>query len=160
MTGYELTYVKELNTRCLKFIKHLKTMIEWDGLILPPINLYNVPKMNANDKQIGGDHYKKYKGLEPWDVVLAWNLGYLEGTALKYIARWRDKNGIEDLKKAIHFLEKLIEVEGMKPQPGQVMYNQQKVGDGTVIFQDKSIYKDTIEKEWSQPWGSVLGSKK
>ena len=66
--------------------------------------------MEANDKQIGGDHYKQFKGYEPWDVITAWNLGYLDGTALKYIARWRDKNGIEDLKKAIHFLEKAIEV--------------------------------------------------
>jgi Protein of unknwon function (DUF3310) len=67
--------------------------------------------VTANDKQHGGDHYKKYGNLQPWDVVLAWKLGYLEGTALKYIARWRDKNGIEDIKKAIHFLEKLVETE-------------------------------------------------
>jgi hypothetical protein len=64
----------------------------------------------ANAKQIAGDHYKKYGNLQPWDVVIAWNMGYLDGTALKYIARWKDKGGISDLKKAIHFLEKLIEV--------------------------------------------------
>jgi hypothetical protein len=62
----------------------------------------------------GGNHYKQFKGFEPWDVITAWNLGYLEGTALKYIARWKDKNGIEDLKKAIHFLQKKIEVETSK----------------------------------------------
>ena len=67
--------------------------------------------MPANDKQIAGDHYKKYGDLQPWDVVVKWKLGYLEGTALKYIARWRDKGGINDIKKAIHFLEKLVEVE-------------------------------------------------
>lgn len=72
------------------------------------INSYNQPK--ANDVQHGGTHYKKYGNLQPWDVITAWNLGYLDGTALKYIARWKDKNGIEDLKKAIHFLEKTIEV--------------------------------------------------
>lgn len=70
--------------------------------------------MEANKKQIGGDHYKKYNNLQPWDVVIAWDLGYLEGTALKYIARWQDKNGIEDIKKAIHFLEKLVEVHESK----------------------------------------------
>ncbi len=64
----------------------------------------------ANDIQHGGTHYKKYGNLQPWDVITAWNLGYLDGTALKYIARWKDKNGIEDLKKAIHFLQKTIEV--------------------------------------------------
>lgn len=66
--------------------------------------------MAANEKQIAGDHYKKYGDLQPWDVVIKWNLGYLEGTALKYIARWRDKGGIDDIKKAIHFLEKLVEI--------------------------------------------------
>ena len=66
---------------------------------------------NANDTQWGGTHYKQFKGLEPWDVITYWNLGYLDGTALKYIARWKHKNGIEDLRKAIHFLEKAVEVE-------------------------------------------------
>lgn len=72
--------------------------------------------MSANNKQHGGNHYKKYGDLQPWDVVIAWELGYLEGTALKYIARWRDKNGVEDILKAIHFLEKLVEVEKQKQQ--------------------------------------------
>lgn len=70
--------------------------------------------MNANAIQHGGDHYKKYGDFQPWDAVIAWNLGYLEGTALKYIARWRDKGGVEDIKKAIHFLQKLVEVEESK----------------------------------------------
>lgn len=64
----------------------------------------------ANDKQVGGDHYKKHGDLQPWDVVDIWGLGYFDGTALKYIARWKDKGGIQDIQKAIHFLEKLIEV--------------------------------------------------
>lgn len=69
---------------------------------------------SPNKKQVGGSHYKKYENLQPWDVVLKWNLGYLEGTALKYIARWKDKNGLEDIRKAIHFLEKLVETEMSK----------------------------------------------
>lgn len=70
------------------------------------------PQPTANDTQIGGNHYKQFTGLEPWDVITAWDLGYLDGTALKYIARWKHKNGIEDLKKAMHFLQKAIEVHG------------------------------------------------
>lgn len=70
--------------------------------------------MTANELQVGGDHYKKYGDLQPWDVITAWNLGYLDGTALKYIARWRDKGGLDDIRKAIHFLEKFIEVESSK----------------------------------------------
>jgi hypothetical protein len=67
----------------------------------------------ADLKQISGDHYKKLDP-EPWNVITAWNLGYLDGTALKYIARWRDKGGLNDIRKAIHFLEKFIEVEEAK----------------------------------------------
>lgn len=74
----------------------------------------------VNDIQHGGNHYKKYGDLQPWDVITKWGLGYLDGTALKYIARWKDKNGIEDLEKAIHFLQKTIEVERDKLKNGQV----------------------------------------
>jgi hypothetical protein len=62
----------------------------------------------ANDKQIGGDHYKGRK-IEPWDYCLENNLGYLESSSIKYITRWKDKGGIDDIEKAIHYLEKLIE---------------------------------------------------
>ena len=79
-----------------------------DAHYYPNVTWSNLDTVNT--KQIGGDHYKKYGDLQPWDVVLAWNLGYLDGTALKYIARWKDKGGIADIEKAIHFLEKLIEV--------------------------------------------------
>jgi hypothetical protein len=63
----------------------------------------------ANEKQIGGNHYKD-KAIEPWDFIVANNLGFLEGNIIKYIARYKEKNGVEDLKKAKHYLEKLIEV--------------------------------------------------
>ena len=61
----------------------------------------------ANDVQIGGDHYKF--PIQPWDYILANDIGYLEGTAIKYLTRWKRKNGVEDLKKAKHFIDKLIE---------------------------------------------------
>lgn len=76
--------------------------------------------VKANDIQHGGDHYKKFGDLQPWDVILAWNLGYLEGTALKYIARWRDKGGVEDIKKAIHFLQKFVEVAEEKQNVNKI----------------------------------------
>lgn len=69
---------------------------------------------SVNAIQHGGTHYKQFKGMEPWDVIVGWGLGYLDGTALKYIARWKHKNGIQDLEKAIHFLQKTIEVEKAK----------------------------------------------
>lgn len=65
---------------------------------------------NANDRQEGGEHYKN-KVMQPWDYIVANNLGYLEGRIITYITRYREKGGILDLKKAQHFLQKLMEVE-------------------------------------------------
>lgn len=65
--------------------------------------------MSANDKQIAGKHYKM--AIEPWDAIEAWGLSYLDGSAVKYLSRWRKKGGVMDLHKAKHFIEKLIEVE-------------------------------------------------
>lgn len=66
----------------------------------------------ANQKQIGGTHYKT--SIEPWDAIVSWELGYLDGNVVKYVARWRKKGGLADLKKAQHYLEKLIEEEEKK----------------------------------------------
>jgi hypothetical protein len=66
--------------------------------------------MAANETQVGGDHYKD-KAIQPWDYISSNNMGYLAGCIVKYVSRYEDKNGLEDLEKAKHFLEKLIEVE-------------------------------------------------
>ena len=65
--------------------------------------------IRANAQQVGGAHYA-VKAIQPWDFIIANNLGYLEGNIVKYITRWKDKGGVEDLKKARHYLDKLIEV--------------------------------------------------
>ena len=67
----------------------------------------------ANSVQYGGDHYK-HKSIEPWDYIEANGIGFLDGNAIKYLTRWKAKNGIEDLKKARHYIDKLIEVETAK----------------------------------------------
>ena len=67
----------------------------------------------ANSRQIGGSHYKQFT-YETWDVIIDWGLGYLDGNAVKYLSRWRHKGGIEDLKKARHYIDKLIETEERK----------------------------------------------
>lgn len=64
--------------------------------------------MSANDIQINGEHYKD-KAIQPWDYITGNNLGYLEGNVVKYVSRWKDKNGVNDLRKAKHYIEKLIE---------------------------------------------------
>jgi hypothetical protein len=66
--------------------------------------------MSANETQVSGSHYKT-KTIQPWDYIAANELGYFEGNVVKYVSRWRDKGGIDDLRKAQHYLEKLIELE-------------------------------------------------
>lgn len=66
----------------------------------------------VNDLQHGGTHYK-CMAIQPWDYILANGIGYLEGSAIKYLTRWREKGGVEDLKKASHFIAKLIESEAV-----------------------------------------------
>lgn len=66
-------------------------------------------------RQVGGDHYMNM-GVQPWKAMESWMtdeqlIGFMMGNVIKYVARWQDKNGIEDLRKASHYLEKLIEVE-------------------------------------------------
>lgn len=62
-----------------------------------------------NDEQVGGTHY--LSSIQAWDYILANDLGYLEGNIIKYITRHRKKNGVQDLEKALHYLQKLIETE-------------------------------------------------
>ena len=69
----------------------------------------HVQALTANDVQVAGTHYKG-KAIQPWDYIVGNNLGYLEGNIVKYVSRWKDKGGVDDLKKARHYLDKLIEV--------------------------------------------------
>ena len=64
----------------------------------------------ALDKQIAGSHYKKFK-IQPAEFCYYNNIPYLEATAIKYLCRWKDKGGVEDLQKAKHFIDLLIEFQ-------------------------------------------------
>jgi len=67
--------------------------------------------MSVNDKQVGGSHYKTTTGKQHWDILAdAYGPGYIVGCCTKYLFRWRDKNGIQDLQKSKHYLEKLIDL--------------------------------------------------
>jgi hypothetical protein len=61
----------------------------------------------ANETQVGGRHYKTE--YEHWDLVLIIPMGYLEGNTTKYVSRARKKGGLQDYRKAMHYLDKLIE---------------------------------------------------
>lgn len=71
--------------------------------------------MGADDRQVGGDHYKNL-AVEPWRAMQAWMTpeefrGFLKGNVIKYLARTKGPN---DIQKAHHYMEKLLEVTSGK----------------------------------------------
>lgn len=66
--------------------------------------------MSALDTQIGGDHYKSM-AIQPMEYSMANKLDACQHTAIKYITRFREKGGIQDLEKAKHVIDMLIEFE-------------------------------------------------
>jgi Protein of unknwon function (DUF3310) len=87
---YERSYEDEVD---------LDTVVqEWQG------------NKKSNNTQIGGDHYQK-QGIQPWDIIEQYDLDFFAGNIVKYILRYKYKNGLEDLQKAEHYIKKLIELE-------------------------------------------------
>lgn len=64
----------------------------------------------AKARQEGGSHYKDM-AIQPIEFIQANGLGFCEGNVVKYVSRWRSKGGIEDLKKARHYIDLLLEHE-------------------------------------------------
>ena len=76
---------------------------------LPSEKLFRTPKP-AIERQVGGSHYKdKGSSMQPWAIIDAWGLDFYGGNVLKYILRAKHKGGLEDLQKARHYLDKMIE---------------------------------------------------
>jgi hypothetical protein len=64
--------------------------------------------MSASTEQVGGAHYKDFK-IQPAEFIHANGIGFLEGNAIKYVCRHRAKGGRQDIEKAIHYLQLLLE---------------------------------------------------
>lgn len=73
------------------------------------------PAPRALDRQVGGDHYKKY-ALQPVEVAWAWNLDFPDGSALKYLFRWATTRNRVDLEKLRHWAEIILEHEQTTPK--------------------------------------------
>ena len=87
--------------------------------------------MSANEKQVGGSHYK-VAGEEHWDRVHRLGLDYFQGQITKYVERCWKKNGIEDLKKARHFIDKYIEL--CEPKNAEDFHPEKVRATGWVDF--------------------------
>jgi hypothetical protein len=78
------------------------------GCLFGPVT---APIERALATQVGGNHYKDMV-IQPVEYIHKNGIPFIEGAVIKYVSRWRAKNGVEDLKKARHFLDLLIEMEG------------------------------------------------
>ena len=74
---------------------------------------YQYHEGSALREQVGGNHYSKL-AIQPVEYINKNNLSYLQGNVIKYVTRYKDKNGVEDLQKAKHYINLLIELEGAK----------------------------------------------
>jgi len=72
--------------------------------------------MDSLHKQVDGNHYKDM-AIQPVEYIHANGIGYFEGNVIKYVSRWRKKNGVADLEKAKHYIELLIELETRRAAP-------------------------------------------
>lgn len=75
-----------------------------------PPEVYAVEPSSALNEQVGGEHYKRFK-IQPVEFTHANNIPAIEASVIWYVCRHREKNGAEDLDKAIHFLRILKELE-------------------------------------------------
>lgn len=66
--------------------------------------------MSALDVQVGGSHYKDFP-IQPVEFIHANGIPFIEANCIKYLCRWRTKNGVADLEKVRHYLDLLIELE-------------------------------------------------
>lgn len=87
--------------------------------------------MSANEKQVGGEHYRKYK-VQHWDWAA--DRPYLEARCCAYIDRHQDKNGLQDIEKSLHFIQKILEVR----------YGH------TLNWNIESL-DEALHREWSRP---------
>lgn len=67
--------------------------------------------MSALNSQCGGTHYRQHN-IQPVEFIHANGIPFVEGCCIKYLVRWRQKGGIEDLRKVQHYIDLLIELEG------------------------------------------------
>ena len=105
--------------------------------------------MSAYDKQIGGSHYKKMK-IQPSKFVIENELLFPEGNVIKYVCRHRYKNGKEDLEKAVHFIEMIIE----RDYPTIPMTEEEE-------YRNAGITKEEAERTYppKNSWGMIKPAK-
>lgn len=102
------------------------------------------------DKQVGGTHYKQ--GIQPFEYIRANSLDFFEGNCVKYVTRHRKKNGAEDIKKAIHYLEEILLADYNEVQESENLFLPEEAALKVLI---ESIPKDRYRRIYSTGRGGM-----
>jgi len=106
--------------------------------------------MSSLEKQVGGNHYKRFK-IQPIELIVLNNLNFLEGNVVKYVCRHRFKDGLKDLKKAKHYIEMLIDFKDKfgKELPflkfvlaNEIPYSEGKIIDSILKYSKSGYIKE------------------
>jgi hypothetical protein len=108
-------FPKKVDEMC-DFCKETLARLQGESLLVDyrPDKRHNfeesLPGTSALDMQVGGQHYKDC-AIQPVEYIMANDLGFCEGNAIKYITRHHVKHGKQDIEKAIHYLQMILERE-------------------------------------------------
>lgn len=108
------------------------------------------------DTQVGGNHYKNL-AIQPVEYIFKNNIGYFEGCVIKYVTRWKDKGGVQDLLKAKHFLELLIELQEQHAKAGLLSLVQKELSDCPDTEVDIQLYRYLILADKAEPTNLYVG---
>lgn len=101
MTGYDFAK---------RQMKNKENSVTDSSSIIEPINTGQLPHYNPLAHQEGGDHYKKFP-IQPIEFCQRNKLGACESSVIKYVCRYKEKGGASDIRKAIHYLQIMLETE-------------------------------------------------
>lgn len=110
----------------------------------------------ALDTQVGGNHYKNL-AIQPVEYIFKNNLGYFEGCVIKYVTRWKDKGGVQDLLKAKHFLELLIELQEQHAKAGLLSLVEKELADCPDTEVEIQPYRYLILADKAEPTKYYVG---
>jgi len=111
-------------------------------------------KAFPQEKQIGGSHYKSFH-IQPYEFISKNNLSFFQGNVVKYVCRYLNKNGIEDLEKIIHYCElEIKKIKDMKSKKWNISasYVIRKTWHTIVLSNVKNVIKRKIMKEKGRRW--------
>ena len=97
--------------------------------------------MSTLDTQVGGDHYRKMK-IQPIEFIVANELEFRVANIVKYVCRYKDKNGLQDLEKAQHYLDMLK--EELQAAKIQVQANKATVGADKIRIHEGNVMQHTL----------------